>query len=856
MVAETESVRLADALRVGEFRALWAAETISVAGDQLARVALALLVYGRTSSAILSALTYALTFLPAFLGGMFLSGLADRFPRRGVIITTDLLRAGLAAAMAIPGLPLGVLWALVGVLTLGAAPFKAAQLSLLPQVLPGSRYTAGLALRQMSTQFAQIIGFLAGGGLVAAFTAQGTLLFNSGTFLLSAVLVVLWVRPRPVPRPADEAEDQKPLMAASALNPRLAPVFVLACLVGLWVVPEGLAAPYAHELGATSFAVGLLMAADPVGSVLGAWLATKVVREPTLDSLLWPAALAGLPLVACFAHPGVWGSAGLWALSGVVSTIFLVRLMPHIAATVPDERRGTVMGRLSTCLQTSQGLAILGGGVLAERVNSFVAVAAAGGLSVLMVAVTALIWGRARLRGGDEQRQDESSQMSLLPTATSWERLNPGDPTPGGDGAGSGHGSLPSMDVEPGPTQPPQRGQTGGLLSKPRSAVVYISAACIVSVALGLGSLATQTVTRADLVMLLVIVGLGVVAAEVSRRVERMRRMITDAPHVNLSSVWTLSAAIVLPSGLASVLVAILYGHLWFRSWRQLPGFRPFRAVFNASNVVLCCQATAWISHEIRLQPINLAEPWTTLALFLIVIAAYFTLNSAFAATAIALLQSDRSIVRLLGKLSENILELATLCMGALAVVLLTVAAPLIALVYLPLYALHRSVLVRHFEHAAMSDSTTDLLNATSWQTLASKEVDRARRDTTTAGLLLVKINNVFKDGEEELRDRALRAVADTLRSETRSYDLCGRFGGEEFVVLLPGVDGTRVVGVADRIRQAVRTCEVEGLSILSVTIGVAEFPETSDQLSELLVAGSNALFAAGPDQVRVVEKF
>src|SRR2546427_12519387 len=122
-----------EVLRIGEFRALWAAELLSVLGDQLARVALAILVYQRTSSAALTALTYALTFAPAVLGGALLSGLADRYPRRQVLIATDLIRALLAAAMAIPSLPLPALWVLVGVLSMASGPFKPAHLALLPQ---------------------------------------------------------------------------------------------------------------------------------------------------------------------------------------------------------------------------------------------------------------------------------------------------------------------------------------------------------------------------------------------------------------------------------------------------------------------------------------------------------------------------------------------------------------------------------------------------------------------------------------------------------------------------------------------------------------------------------------------------
>src|SRR5262245_37264624 len=136
-----------DVMRVREFRALWLAELISVCGDQLARVALAVLVYQRTSSATLTALTYALTFAPALLGGTVLAGLADQFPRRAVLITSDLVRAVLAGALALPGVPLGVVWAAVFGLALAGAPFKAAQLALLPTVLDEQRYPVGLAVR-------------------------------------------------------------------------------------------------------------------------------------------------------------------------------------------------------------------------------------------------------------------------------------------------------------------------------------------------------------------------------------------------------------------------------------------------------------------------------------------------------------------------------------------------------------------------------------------------------------------------------------------------------------------------------------------------------------------------------------
>lgn len=112
---------------VAEFRVLFAAQLLSVVGDQFTRVALAVVVFARTGSAGLTALTYGLTYLPDLVGGPLLSGLADRYPRRAVMVASDLGRAVLVAAMAAPGLPLPALGGLLVAVQLLNAPFSAAR---------------------------------------------------------------------------------------------------------------------------------------------------------------------------------------------------------------------------------------------------------------------------------------------------------------------------------------------------------------------------------------------------------------------------------------------------------------------------------------------------------------------------------------------------------------------------------------------------------------------------------------------------------------------------------------------------------------------------------------------------------
>ena len=128
---------------IAEFRALWMAQLLSVVGDQLARVALTILVYDRTRSALLAAVTFVVSIVPTFIGGLTLAWLADRYPRRAVMIACDLARCAVVLVMAIPGLPLAGLVALLFLVTLIGAPFASARAAIYPDVLTGDRYVLG-----------------------------------------------------------------------------------------------------------------------------------------------------------------------------------------------------------------------------------------------------------------------------------------------------------------------------------------------------------------------------------------------------------------------------------------------------------------------------------------------------------------------------------------------------------------------------------------------------------------------------------------------------------------------------------------------------------------------------------------
>ena len=180
---------------IAEFRALWLAQVLSVVGDQLARVALTVLVYDRTRSALLAAVTFVVSIVPTFIGGVTLAWLADRYPRRGVMIVCDVIRGVLVLVMAIPGMPLAAMVALLFAVTLTGAPFTSARAAIFPDVLSGDRYVMGTAVTVTTYQFAQVIGFAAGGTVVAFFGTQTSLIIDAATFFGSALIVRAWVRP-------------------------------------------------------------------------------------------------------------------------------------------------------------------------------------------------------------------------------------------------------------------------------------------------------------------------------------------------------------------------------------------------------------------------------------------------------------------------------------------------------------------------------------------------------------------------------------------------------------------------------------------------------------------------------------
>jgi MFS family permease len=395
---------------VAEFRALWLAQLQSVAGDQLARVAMTVLVFDRTHSALWTALTYAVTFLPWVIGGVALSGLADRLPRRQVMVACDVARMVLLCVMALVSLEAAspaALWGMVALLfvvTLLDSPFKSARSAMLPDVLPGERYVLGIAVTQTTLQVGMVTGFAVGGVVVAGLGVRTALLADAATFAASALLIQLWVRQRPAA--AQQAVGRRSQFAEMAAGVRLVfgdrtlrTVMLLGWLVAFYVVPMGLAAPYAASFRTSlpiPVSTGLVFAAGPFGTAVGAVVLGRLVGPASRQRLMGPLAIAACGLLALFwLRPDLVAALLIIAGSGACASYQLAANAVFVAA-VPPERRGQAFGLANGGMQVTQGLWIIlaGGAASANAVSPAVAIAISGGLGAVLAAALAISWRR------------------------------------------------------------------------------------------------------------------------------------------------------------------------------------------------------------------------------------------------------------------------------------------------------------------------------------------------------------------------------------------------------------------------------------------------------------------------------
>lgn len=367
-------------LSVPEFRVLFLAEVLSILALVAVQITLSVLIFERTGSPLLSALAFALGFLPHLVGASLLSSVADRFPARRVMVLAQLLSGAVMACMAVPGTPVPVMLALLVVSGTVAPVYSGARSAALAEVLDRGGFPLGRSLMRMAAQTAQIAGFSFGGVLMLATSPTAALLVAAGLMAGSALLVGVGTRSRP-------GREVSGGLVGSSLGgvreafrlPRLRAVFLLTWVpASLFVWSEALAAPLAAGMGGGPMVVAMLLTAGPVGTVVGELLAgTLLTAEQRRRWMLPLACVTFVPFLLFVLDPGPVPAVAALTV-GALGYGYTLALDALLLEETPETMRGRVFSLGSAGLMITQGMGFALAGAVAEFVPPHLVVALAG----------------------------------------------------------------------------------------------------------------------------------------------------------------------------------------------------------------------------------------------------------------------------------------------------------------------------------------------------------------------------------------------------------------------------------------------------------------------------------------------
>ncbi|MBI1737437.1 MAG: MFS transporter [Candidatus Rokubacteria bacterium] len=340
------------ALNHAQFRRFFSAQLLALTGSWMQTVAQSWLVLQLTNSPFRLGLIGTLQFAPVLLFSIFSGAVADRFPKRRILIATQAMLACQAAALGTLAWTghaeywhVGVLAVVVG---LAHAIDLPARQSYVAEIVGREDLVNAVALNSAAFNAARIVGPAVAGVLIARFGVVPAFAMNSvGFVVVIAALATLTTEGRPVARPiagvlAEIGEGIRYALATPRIRVILALLFVVSFAVFNFTVYVPLLARDVLGLGAQGF--GFLMAALGVGAVAGALtLGASAAREPSIPLMFGEAAVAcgGLLLLSAARH--VPAAAALLVVIGFFGIMLVAGCNTALQLAAPDELRGRVM---------------------------------------------------------------------------------------------------------------------------------------------------------------------------------------------------------------------------------------------------------------------------------------------------------------------------------------------------------------------------------------------------------------------------------------------------------------------------------------------------------------------------------
>ncbi|MTD58399.1 GGDEF domain-containing protein [Amycolatopsis pithecellobii] len=403
---------------------------------------------------------------------------------------------------------------------------------------------------------------------------------------------------------------------------------------------------------------------------------------------------------------------------------------------------------------------------------------------------------------------------------------------------------------------------------RPKRFIAFLVAAELVAIAWFVNVfLDTPPPGLLDLLRFAILTAGATVHIQMTRRQEERRRNRVRTVLIDLTAVWVFPAAIILPGSLTIALVLLIRVQHWFVARRPAHNF-----VFSSITHMLA----ATVAHQVYLalggahwSSLTVAGSFGEFGKLILVALVYEAVQILYVGSILSLAAAKPTLHNVLGSRADNLLEAITIGLGAVTAILLVILPPAVAIMAVVTVVFNRLAELDQLQDDVRTDPKTQVFNMRGWTESAERALTRATKADDNLGILMIDldffkwINDTYG---HPAGDDVLRNLAQLLDEVTRPSDVVGRFGGEEFLVLLPDTDQATAAGAAERIRSAVEhlrivTTDKRGdqitVSKRTASIGVAVFPDHGDSLEKLMQAADAAVYEAkegGRNQVRLAE--
>jgi diguanylate cyclase (GGDEF)-like protein len=402
------------------------------------------------------------------------------------------------------------------------------------------------------------------------------------------------------------------------------------------------------------------------------------------------------------------------------------------------------------------------------------------------------------------------------------------------------------------------------LFTKPAPLVGYVVSILVIYAGLAGWEIGQTRLRGLDIVLFAALMACGAVCVEATRRLGQPAGVSRD-----LLSAWWLPVALLLPPFYA-LIAPLLLGLLLYLRVRRGP---LYRRMFSSAALGLAgacasilfralapvapqAPSTGWLTYSgppegfVRPEQAGIAVGCAVV---------FAVLNTCLVAVAAWLAEPDGRLADMLWDRERMVLDLTEICVGVLVTIACAISPVLLCVALPPVILLQRSLMHQQLKAAARTDAKTGLLNAATWQREADAEIARAQRRDEPVALLLADVDH-FKQVNDThghlTGDDVLRGVASELRQQVRETDIVGRFGGEEFVILLSKTAPEEALRIAERLRRSAGVTQVlpgDTKVRVTISIGVAVLGLHGSDLFDLLAAADLALYRAkktGRDRV------